>query len=610
MLPPAPIDTDVEPFMLAIPFTPSSLTPSSKPSVSGQVGERILVPSLFNLGVGIVRELFVDPHSLLECASVDFYSGTFIHSIPLCHLQVAPPPVTQDKLLSLEPRHFVPDSSQEGFQESSWEASKLPLATALLRELSSQRAPELMDAAELCFELLLIHSALRHFGMNWPIPSDSWLPGAPPQADSEEYNEQALRGTLRYCMNKLRLMFGVAIKPDEVTVMELQEVGQSDDVMVADAYYAAGVDFRRLEVYSDVNGCGKTVCSFLSSACMSWRVEMLERGAKWGAYNDAILACVADCVSAYHTPLAAWVMELLIDRCNMDVNFDPLSCGDSKTKREVMSFIDGESSLPLLSKAIGACNTKVVEILLDRGADVNSAIWIKNRAHETDSPLKAALNQFYDKKFDMEERKNILVIVDMLLRRGASLRVGKGSVDSRNGYIGGFFKARNEKGISWNGRLAQDKSRSCDSTGMMNNLLASAMASSVLSTDDYRPSMDLLTKLLHLGKPGAEVVEEALAIMEDLKFNVCPLEYKLLEDYSKGKAVFCDYCEARACSGGEALRLCACRTVAYCGKKCQLKAWKEHRGDCGKCTEGKPAEKAGEEKKKGGGEKQRKSGRK
>ena len=54
--------------------------------------------------------------------------------------------------------------------------------------------------------------------------------------------------------------------------------------------------------------------------------------------------------------------------------------------------------------------------------------------------------------------------------------------------------------------------------------------------------------------------------------------------------------------GTKNLKVCACKSVAYCGKDCQLADWKRHKKDCGGGEEGSLVKKS-REKKGGKGEK-------
>jgi hypothetical protein len=60
----------------------------------------------------------------------------------------------------------------------------------------------------------------------------------------------------------------------------------------------------------------------------------------------------------------------------------------------------------------------------------------------------------------------------------------------------------------------------------------------------------------------------------------------ILSDYVRGKPICCDVCEKRTCANGKPLKLCACRTISYCGKECQGKARNEHKLVCGLKADG------------------------
>jgi hypothetical protein len=94
----------------------------------------------------------------------------------------------------------------------------------------------------------------------------------------------------------------------------------------------------------------------------------------------------------------------------------------------------------------------------------------------------------------------------------------------------------------------------------------------------------MLIKLLHVGKPDAEVVEETIAYWgTDPRF---PISLRILSDYLRGKPICCDVCEKMSSKGDKPLKLCACRTISYCGKECQAVAWKEHKKVCGLKADG------------------------
>jgi hypothetical protein len=92
-----------------------------------------------------------------------------------------------------------------------------------------------------------------------------------------------------------------------------------------------------------------------------------------------------------------------------------------------------------------------------------------------------------------------------------------------------------------------------------------------------------LTKLLHVGKPDASVVEETIQFTPE---SHCSVSNRLLSDYLRGKPICCDVCEKRTSEGGKPLKLCACRTISYCGKECQAVAWKVHKKVCGLKADG------------------------
>jgi hypothetical protein len=101
---------------------------------------------------------------------------------------------------------------------------------------------------------------------------------------------------------------------------------------------------------------------------------------------------------------------------------------------------------------------------------------------------------------------------------------------------------------------------------------------------DSRANLAALVKLLHVGKPDASVVEETIQLVTSE--SIYPVSNRILSDYLRGKPICCDVCEKRTRADGKPLKLCACRTISYCGKECQGRAWKEHKTVCGLKADG------------------------
>ena len=96
------------------------------------------------------------------------------------------------------------------------------------------------------------------------------------------------------------------------------------------------------------------------------------------------------------------------------------------------------------------------------------------------------------------------------------------------------------------------------------------LSMSVMKMPTLDSSMNLaaLTKLLHVGKPDASVVEEAIRFTPQ---SHCPVSNRLLSDYLHGKPICCDVCEKRTSEGGKPLKLCACRTISYFGRSARVR---------------------------------------
>jgi hypothetical protein len=102
---------------------------------------------------------------------------------------------------------------------------------------------------------------------------------------------------------------------------------------------------------------------------------------------------------------------------------------------------------------------------------------------------------------------------------------------------------------------------------------------SPLSAPGESPAnLGVLVRFLHVDKPDSAVVEEALQRNDAIHY---PQSHRILSDYLRGKPICCDVCEAIKCADGKPLKLCACRSISYCGKECQAVAWKEHKQVCG-----------------------------
>ena len=110
----------------------------------------------------------------------------------------------------------------------------------------------------------------------------------------------------------------------------------------------------------------------------------------------------------------------------------------------------------------------------------------------------------------------------------------------------------------------------------------------------YGRGVQVLAKLLHKGKPDVTVVKAAAAAGRKPHFASLSSDGKaglqLLERYLNRTPFCCNVCEAlKSEADGGALKLCACKSVAYCGGSCQKAAWKAHKKVCG----GVPDEKEG-----------------
>jgi hypothetical protein len=172
-----------------------------------------------------------------------------------------------------------------------------------------------------------------------------------------------------------------------------------------------------------------------------------------------------------------------------------------------------------------------------------------------DSPLKTALSIYLSPSppLTSDKQSQYLETIDLLLRRGASMRV-------------------------------RTKASETEEESAKNNVLSLSLLLGSRSVSDSSSNRTLLVKLLHVGKPDAAVVEEALAICgRDPRF---PISVNILSDYLRGKPICCDVCEKMSSKGDKPLKLCACRTISYCGKECQAVAWKEHKKVCGLKADG------------------------
>jgi hypothetical protein len=380
------------------------------------------------------------------------------------------------------------------------------------------------------------------------------LPSASTWRSNGEYDEHPqfeLSSALRFYRTKLRMCFNIEVIYDEITAGELNWVAFFADVLMTNALHDAGVDFGMHQHVSYANTSVKILgYSFLSSACVNWEFGMMKKAIAWGAFQEA--SVVWSAYKCLITPRADGaqalaMLSLLIDECGLDVNFNPLVCDDEDLKHASTAFGEGNT---FLSIAVLSGNELAVRLLLKRGAFVdNIKSVVTGGLAWGDTPLKNGVSKASFVQTDM--RPIYLTILDVLLRAGASMRV----------------------------RTRADETRD---EAINNNALSLAVKCTAV---DDEVLLSVLVKLLHVGKPDASIVEEAIKHADDMSDEV-PIGLRLLEDYLHGKPICCDVCEAPRCSDGGALKLCACRTISYCSKQCQLKAWKEHKLICGSKADG------------------------
>jgi hypothetical protein len=480
----------------------ATLAPPSAPPASRliDVGDRVIYSPNQERGIAVVTELsMVD-----DTARIMFFGVGGIDNAPVSDLQLAPPPTPTSPMMDL----IVPPNSKE---------------------------PEKMPVDELMEALYAIgdRPELREVLTN----AKAWRVNR--KFEDESYNHRHLAGLLRYCRDKLMLGFGIEITPSVITIAEVERVALADDSVVAEALHAAGVDLGRYELITDDDGSIAFV-SFLTVACSRSRLGMVKKAISWGAYcEDSVIA------SAYTLPKNAEnsseMLALLVDECGLDVNFDIKMSDNEDIKR----FFEGAGFIPLLNRAVLTKEIELAKVLLDRGAIVDYVKgWVYIGSDLDYSPLKTAVLMCCAPSIQSNERQGYLEVIDLLLRRGASMRM-KETAD--------HVTASN-----------------------INNILMLPVMGETYG--DCCMSLAVLAKLLHVGKPDTSVVEEALQFHN----NLCnPISARILSDYLLGKPVCCDVCEKLTSANGSKLMLCPCRTIAYCSRECQLKGWKEHKLVCG-----------------------------
>jgi hypothetical protein len=171
-----------------------------------------------------------------------------------------------------------------------------------------------------------------------------------------------LTGLLRYFRDVLKLGFGIAITPSDVTVAELEKVAMSDDIEVANAFHDAGVDFGRYNLFTKDTRTVKML-SFFSAACRCGNLDMVKKAFTWGAYCEVSVIVSAYSLIFEHVENTAEILLFLVDECGLDVNFD-LRLSDSEDLQRVLKDFRG----PLLITAVSENNVGAVKVLLDKGA--------------------------------------------------------------------------------------------------------------------------------------------------------------------------------------------------------------------------------------------------
>jgi hypothetical protein len=481
--------------------------PPSEPSASRPivVGDRVIPYFHQQHGIAVVTELSTD-----DTVDIRVYGNNHIHcSVHVSQLQLALPPAPSSPMLDL----IVPPDSKQP------EDMTLDELVEALYSLGDQ--PELCEV----LQQAKTWRADRHF-----------------EDANDRYDRYDLAGCLCYFRDKLRLGFGIAITPGDVTIAEMEGVVLLNDSLVADALHDAGVDFGRYELTADDGGYGGflNLHSFISEACGTGKLGMAKKAISWGAYSEASVIA-----SAYFAVLqsdaidnATSIMTLLVSECGLDVNFDPKLSANEDVKR----FFEQENVgfATLLNSAVENKDIEVTKVLLDRGAIVDC---VKGNAILWNSPLKIAVNKCCNPSTTNDDRSDFLEIIDLLLRHGARMRT---------------------------------KASDTEEEHCMNNILKFSVY--LMPSYDSSGNLAALTKLLHVGKPDASVVEEAIQYTTESR---SPVSNRLISDYLRGKPFCCDVCEKLTNATGGKLLVCPCRTIAYCGKECQTIAWKEHKLVCG-----------------------------
>jgi hypothetical protein len=291
-----------------------------------------------------------------------------------------------------------------------------------------------------------------------------------------------------------------------------------------------------------LTGANQTT-SLLLGACNAGNIELMSNAIEWGASEASRISAAYYVIRTIEFVASrAEALILLITIGGVDVNFNPILC-DNKEILQALTGREEMSECTLLMQAIRNRRVELVEVLLDHGANVNTkSEWFSDQV----TPLVGAAAGSSNPTTSADEVDDCLKIVDLLLSRGASLR----TVSSANATI-------QERGG--------------------NNALVTPAARS--TTKDDHGSVTLI-KLLHMGKPPAEVVEGVL------EFVIPSYGRRILEEYLRGKPICCDICEITQCANGRQLKLCACRSISYCGAECQRKGWKEHKVFCGLKADG------------------------
>jgi hypothetical protein len=496
--------------------TPQQLTTKTAITRNIEVGDRVTLVDHEEHGVAVVTELSAGN----DTACIRFYCGDGIEGLPVSdHLQLAPPPTASSPVLDL----IVPPGSKQP------------------EDMTFDELAEALYALGDCPEIFEI--------MPW---SKSWRAD---RAFDNNQNRRTLAGYLRYFRDVLKLGFGIAIAPGEVTVAELEVVAAYDGSLVvdalhdvgttvADALHSAGVDFGMHEFPDDGPSGITCMRSFISEVCVRGKLGLVKKAIAWGAYSEALVMGSAYFAASNNTKDASEIMALLVDECGLDVNFNRSLIDNDDAKSDMKGDM---YRLPLLSIAVMLVNVEVVRVLLNRGAIVDYVNGFRyENSNRSNSPLKVAVCMCCDQDIASERASGCLEMVDLLLRHGASMRVRTGGRETRD--------------------------ESC-----ANNILSHSILLPPRERDGSS-NVAVLVKLLKVGKPQVEVVEEAIELTDVGGDPICR---RLLEDYLRGKPVCCDLCEKRVCEGGGALKLCACRAVSYCGRECQERAWKEHRKVCG-----------------------------